>query len=84
MRTPPASHKYLCDVVVGHRCFRLALMEDPNLEGWAYSVFDVDSNQFFIPESPVSDPETGKRCAEAVIRENFAFSPVQFNWRRES
>lgn len=84
MGSPPSARDLVCDVVVGSRSFRLALKENPRLEGWTYSVFDVDNSRFLIPESPVPDPETGKRCAETVVRENFAFSQIEFNWQPKS
>lgn len=83
MRPPPSPCEFVCDVVVGNRSFRLALNENQEMGGWTYSVSDVDNNLFLIPESPVSDIEAGKRCAEAVIRENFAFSQVLFVWHAQ-
>ena len=80
MGTPPLAREFVCHVVLGSRSFRLALKENPEMEGWTYSVFDVSGGRFLIPESPVPDLEEGKRCAEVVIRE-IAFSNVQFTWK---
>jgi hypothetical protein len=83
MSALPSGHSFICNVIVGKRSFRLSLKESSEMEGWIYSVLDVDCGRFLIPESPVSDLESGKRCAEAVIRENFAFSPIKFEWSGE-
>lgn len=80
MGSPPSCPEFVSNLTVGSRSFRLSLKESSAMDGWTYSVLDVDHGEFLIPESPVSDLEAGKRCAEAVIRENFAFSQVQFTW----
>ncbi|HEU5399715.1 MAG TPA: hypothetical protein VFU86_00075 [Terriglobales bacterium] len=80
MDVPPSATDLICKIGVGDHLFRLELFEDPKMGGWTYSVFDIDNDRFLIPESPVSDAEAGRRCAEAVIRENIAFSQVHFDW----
>ena len=80
MGSSPSSDSFICNVVIGNRCFRLILAETLEMGGWTYSVYDVNNGQVIVPQSPVPNPESGKLCAESVINDNFAFSHIEFHW----
>ena len=77
---PPPDDGFICDALIGNRCFRLILAHSPEMDGWTYSVYDVNSSEVIVPASPVPNPETGKLCAESIINDNFAFSHIEFHW----
>ena len=84
MSTPPSGNEWVCDVIIGDRSFRLSSKKSLELQGWTYSVLDVNIGKYVLPQSPISSMESGKRCAERFIREHFAFSHIDFEWKAES
>ena len=79
----PTSSSFICRLQMGLTSLRLVTRINDAFGGWTYSVFHVGHGRFVVPESPVSDSDSGRRAAESVVRECFAMSKVGFDWQAD-
>jgi hypothetical protein len=81
MSSPNPIRAFVCDITVGNTELHLVLRESPEMCGWTYFILDWNSGSNIVPESPVPNPDVGKYCAETIVREQYAFSEIRFDWR---